>query len=334
METTLTAEIELEGSLDDFVEELTAALSRRGVRLEDLPVIDRSAGRLVLAWRPTDWDPDDVCELELLSDGSHVRATCRLFGRQFWAEEDLVGWFADEVVTPFLTALTPSRFGDWLTDRAARRPFGIRARRDYKDPTHHRPSFGAVLSALHLQPNDVLLDLGPGGGAFLEQALRTGCRAVGLDHSPEMVRAASELNAQAIEEGRLELLVGDAHELPFDDETFTAVATMQTFFFFEDAQRVLEECHRVLKSSGRLAVFTVSAEAKGTPAAPEPMASRGHFYADEELVEMSKVGGFSLASVAHPALEPFARAAGLPEDVVALFASGSEAGQLLLARKT
>jgi SAM-dependent methyltransferase len=148
-----------------------------------------------------------------------------------------------------------------------------------------------------------------------------------------MIRAASELNARAIEEGRLGLVVGDVHDLPFDDETFTAVATMQTFFFFEDARRVLGECHRVLKPSGRVAVFTVSAEAKGTPAAPEPMASRGHFYTDEELVEMSKAAGFSLASVEHPALEPHARAAGLPEDVVALFASGSEASQLLLARK-
>jgi SAM-dependent methyltransferase len=333
VETTITAEIEVNARLEDFVEELKAALSRRGVRLENAPLVDPGSGRVVLEWRPTDWDPDDVCELEFQSDGSRVRVECRRFGRQFWSEEDLVGWFADEVAAPLMTALTPSRFGDWLTDRGARRPFGVRVRRDYKDPTFHRPSFGAILSALHLQPDDVLLELGSGGGAFLEQALRTGCRAVGLDHSEEMVRAAGELNAQAIADGTLELVLGDAHHLPFGDDTFTAAAAMQVFFFFADAQGVLLECRRVLKPSGRLAVFTVTEEAKGTPAAPEPMASRGQFYTDEELVEMAREAGFAVASVSHPDLEPFAREAGLPEDVVSVFAGNSGMDQLLLARR-
>jgi SAM-dependent methyltransferase len=333
VETTVAFEIEVEGTLDELFEELRAALARRGVELGDAPVVERDAEHAVFEWRPTDWDPDDVCELELRAGGSHVRIACKRFGKQFWDPEDLVGWFADQAVAPWLAALTPSPFGDWLTDRGARRPFGVRTRRDYKDPTHHRPSFGAVLSALHLQTDDVLLELGPGGGAFLQEALRTGCRAVGLDHSEEMIRAARELNAEAIGGGRLELLVGDAHALPFGDESFTAVATMQTFFFFENGQRVLEECRRVLKPSGRLALFTVAPEARGTPAAPEPMASRGHFYSDAELVEMAKAAGFTLASVEHPALDPYARAAGLPDDVVALFAGPSDANQLLLARR-
>jgi SAM-dependent methyltransferase len=334
VETTVAVEIEIAGTLDDFVDELTAALSRRGVRLDDAPVVERTDDRIVLEWRPTDWDPDDVCEVELRTGDGRVRVACRRFGRQFWSAEDVLGWFADRVVAPFLAAATPQRFGDWLTDRSARRPFGIRARHDYKDPTHHRPSFGATLSALHLTADDVLLELGCGGGAFLRQALATGCRAVGLDHSPEMVRAARELNAQAIEEGRLEVVEGDVHELPFEDGSFTAVATMQTFFFFADAQRVVSECYRILRPSGRLAVFTVSPEAKGSPAAPEPMASRGHFYTDEQLIALARNAGFTLASVEHPDLEPHARAAGLPDEIVALFAGdGSRATQLLLARR-
>jgi SAM-dependent methyltransferase len=333
VETTVAAEIEIDGTLADFVDELTAALSRRGVTFDDAPVVERSDDRIVLEWRPTDWDPDDVCELELRAAEGRVRVACRRFGRQFWAPEDLLGWFSDQLVAPFLAAATPQRFGDWLTDRSARRPFGIRAGTDYKDPTHHRPSFGAILSALHLTADDVLLELGCGGGAFLQQALATGCRAVGLDHSPEMVRAARELNAQAISEGRLDVVEGDVHELPFEEESFSAVATMQTFFFFADAQRVLEECRRVLRPSGRLAVFTVSEEAKGTPAAPEPMASRGHFYTDEQLVAFARAAGFRLASVEHPDLEPHARAAGLPDDIVALFAGAGTEGQLLLARR-
>ena len=346
MRTTIAVELSGEHSFEAFLDELVHALGRSGLTVEP-----RAGGRVMqgatqvgtvvrwettgvsLEWQSADWAPDDRTELEIRQERGGIRVEHRGFGEQFWDPGEIVGWFADEVAAPLLLVSAPARYGDWLTDRGARRPFGIRARRDYKDPMHHRPSFGAVLSALNLQSDDVLLELGAGGGAFIEQALRSGCRAVGLDHSQEMVRAASELNEQAIDEGMLEVVLGDAHDLPFGDETFTAVAAMQVFFFFADAHRVLAECRRVLKPSGRLAVFTVSAEAKGTPAAPEPMASRGHFHTDEELVEMAREAGFRLASVEHPALEPHARAAGLPDDVVALFSDTSSIDQLLLARR-
>jgi hypothetical protein len=71
---------------------------------------------------------------------------------------------------------------------------------------------------------------------------------------------------------------------------------------------------------------------KGTIAAPEPMASRIHFYTDKELTEMAKKAGFVKTRVERPDLEFFAREAKLPEDVVADF-RGPAHDQLLLAWK-
>jgi hypothetical protein len=34
--------------------------------------------------------------------------------------------------------------------------------------------------------------------------------------------------------------------------------------------------------------FTTGLELRGTPAAPEPIASKGHFYTDEELAELAR----------------------------------------------
>lgn len=42
----------------------------------------------------------------------------------------------------------------------------------------------------------------------------------------------------------------------------------------------------MLRPGGRLAIYTKGPELGGTPAAPEPVASLGHFYADEELAEL------------------------------------------------
>ena len=71
---------------------------------------------------------------------------------------------------------------------------------------------------------------------------------------------------------------------------------------------------------------------KGTIAAPEPMASRLHFYTDKELTEMAEKAGLIKIHVERPNLESFAREAKLPEDVVVDF-RGEAHDQLLLAWK-
>jgi SAM-dependent methyltransferase len=321
--TTITLMAELGGSLDDFADELAAALSRRGIAFD-------AASRAV-EWHEADWQPDAKSELALRREGDRIVVELRGFGESFWGEGELLGWFADAVAASFLEAASPAALGDWLTDRAARQPSGAAQREGYRDPSHHRPSFGAILEQLRLRPDDVLLEIGSGGGAFLEQALRSGCSAKAVDHSPEMLRVAGELNAAAIEDGRLELVRGDAKELPFADDSCTCAAMMQVFFFLEP-EPVLAEVRRVVRPGGRLAVFTVSEAAKGTPAAPEPMASRGRFYTDDELVALARAAGFPDATVKRPDLERHARAAGLPDDVVSLFAGDEVDSQLLVAR--
>jgi SAM-dependent methyltransferase len=321
--TTITLTAELDAPLDEFAAELAAALSRRGIAFD--------LGSRVVEWSEADWRPDAKSELELRRDGNRIVVELRGFGASFWSDADLAGWFADAVAASTLEAASPTALGDWLTDRAARRPTGVAQREGYRDPSHHRPSFGAVLEALQPGPDDVLLEIGCGGGAFLEQALRSGCRAKAIDHSAELLEVARELNAAAVADGRLELAEGDAGELPFADGSCTCAAMMQVLFFL-DAARVLAEVRRVVRPGGALAVFTVSEEAKGSPAAPEPMASRGRFYTDAQLVDLTRAAGFAEARVEHPDLEPYARAAGLPEDVVDLFSGANDMSQLLLAR--
>ncbi len=51
---------------------------------------------------------------------------------------------------------------------------------------------------------------------------------------------------------------------------------------------MLRECRRVLRPEGRLAIYTTGPELRGTPAAPEPIASRGYFYTDEELADLGR----------------------------------------------
>src|SRR2546426_775668 len=167
---------------------------------------------------------------------------------------------------------------------------------------------------------------------FLEDALQSGCRAAAIDHSPEMVRLAREVNKDAVAKRRLEILEGEADKLPYADSVFTSAVMTNVFGFLPDPVATLAEVHRVLTKGGRLVIFTVSPEMRGTMAAPEPMASRLRFYEDVELMRLAKRVGFGDVRVERPSLEPFAREAGLPEEQAKHFAGPGD-GQLLVAHK-
>lgn len=193
-------------------------------------------------------------------------------------EDDLTEWRQ--------SGLPEEAFEDWLTDRVARRPSGPRARRVYGAEDVHDFARRAILDALALSPDDHLLELGCGGGLLLRDALASGARVTGLDHSEEMVTLARERAPGA------EVLLAQAESLPFDEDTFSAVAMSVVFFFLDDPVAVLRECNRVLRDGGRLAIYTTAPELRGTPAAPEPIASRGHFYSDVQLAELARAAGF------------------------------------------
>jgi ubiquinone/menaquinone biosynthesis C-methylase UbiE len=182
---------------------------------------------------------------------------------------------------------------DRMTDRIARRPHGRKARATYGADDAHSFLWDPVLEALALSPDDRLLDVGCGGGAFLRRARESGCAIAGLDHSRDMVRVARAKTGARIE-------LAEATAMPFADGEFTAVSCLVALFFFPEPVAALREMRRVLDPErGRIAVMTTAPEAKGTPASPYPLASRGHFHTDDELVEFAREAGFGEAHLAH-----------------------------------
>ncbi|MGH3655761.1 MAG: methyltransferase domain-containing protein [Micromonosporaceae bacterium] len=299
----------------------------------------RAGERVRLVWRPADWLPETTeLELRLREAPGGALVTVEYRGwRQVWSgqlseEGDaLPSWFATEIAAPLLRATAPRALGDWFTDRVARRPSGDQARTVYADPVYHRPNFLAILDRLALTGDEYLLELGCGGGVFLREALRTGCRAVGIDHSADMVQVARVTNRVAVDTGQLVLAQASADRPPLRTGTFDCVVMTGVFAFLLEPATALRECRRVLADGGRLAIYTPGSQMKGTAAAPEPMASRMRFVADEELTTLAQQAGFTEVSVTHPDLTGHAREAGVPPEAVPMFSGAG--GQLLFARR-
>jgi SAM-dependent methyltransferase len=93
----------------------------------------------------------------------------------------------------------------------------------------------------------ICLDVGCGGGAYLDALAMTGRTVVGLDRSADQLRFARRRSPY--------VLHGDAAALPFAAESFSAVAAIWISTDVEDCTVVLAEAARVLQPGGVLGFY-------------------------------------------------------------------------------
>ena len=95
------------------------------------------------------------------------------------------------------------------------------------------------------------LDVGTGPGQIPIKILtwRPGLKMIGLDRSPTMLACARRNAEQAGVSGRLALLVGDGHSLPFPDRAFALVICNSVLHHARAPVEMLREIFRVADGS-------------------------------------------------------------------------------------
>lgn len=113
-----------------------------------------------------------------------------------------------------------------------------------------------TLRRLDVRPEDRVLEVGFGGGHLLERILSaTPCEfAAGVDISEDMVRVAARRLRRHLKAGRAELLRGDIEAIPYGEGEFTKLCSVNTIYFWERPDAALNECRRVLRPGGRVAL--------------------------------------------------------------------------------
>ena len=136
-----------------------------------------------------------------------------------------------------------------------RKPQGIFSKKVLKrmNENHaHVTEWG--ISKMDLRPDDVILDVGCGGGMAISKMAKSGAEIYGVDYSETAVKEASKLNKDLIENKQVNISRADVSELAFANDTFTIVTAFETIYFWPDWRENFKEILRVLKPGGKFCV--------------------------------------------------------------------------------
>jgi ubiquinone/menaquinone biosynthesis C-methylase UbiE len=149
----------------------------------------------------------------------------------------------------------------------------------------------STIELLQIEPHLRVLEIGFGGGTALSQIaarLRTGA-VCGVDISPDLVHKAERRFRKEIAEGRVRVMSGGISQLPFSDNVFDRVFTINTIYFWPDPLQGMREICRVLRDEGRAIVSLRSKETMQNYAVTN---YDFHLYLPEDAATLMREAGF------------------------------------------
>jgi len=119
---------------------------------------------------------------------------------------------------------------------------------------HHSDITDQTLALMGLQPTDRVLDLGCGTGWASRRLARvaTEGEVVGIDVADEMLRRA-EKASEGIPNVRY--VWGSAEKIPSPDNAFDKILSVESFYYYADQGKALDELRRVTAPGGRVFIL-------------------------------------------------------------------------------
>lgn len=157
------------------------------------------------------------------------------------------------------------------------------------------------LSFFHWQGDENVLDIGCGGGANLRRMsahIKNG-HLTGVDYAKTSVDTSRQTNAADIAAGKMTVCEGSVEALPFADDAFDKITTVESFYFWPNPPENPKEVRRVLKKGG---TFLLIAEIYDHPGLSEEVQENIKNYrlynpTPETFETIFRAAGFSAVTV-------------------------------------
>lgn len=123
----------------------------------------------------------------------------------------------------------------------------------------HETNINMTLSSiqnLHISQGDIILELGHGNAAHLEYLMEqsTHLKYYGLEMSELMFQEARQINRNYVSQKQAFFSIYDGNTIPFEDNSFNKVFTVNTIYFWQEPEKLLSEIYRVLQPKGILCI--------------------------------------------------------------------------------
>ena len=159
----------------------------------------------------------------------------------------------------------------------------------------NKPMYRNTVEQMNFDKGDKILDIGYGNGFLLYEIYKKNqVDMYGIDISEDMKKTALKRNNKALKNGQLFLEIGDCCDLPYENDMFSAVSSINTIYFWSDTAKGLSEIRRVLKKGKSFYNLIYTKEWFGESSVTEKGCKK--FDADE-LVELGKEAGFEKVEV-------------------------------------
>lgn len=104
--------------------------------------------------------------------------------------------------------------------------------------------------------NSRILEIGYGGGSTIKNLLELdkNLDIHGIDISKESYQTARRVHSDAIENGSVNLRLGNVANLPYQNNDFDLVFAIQTHIFWEDLKQSFQEIYRIMSNPSTLII--------------------------------------------------------------------------------